>query len=128
MSDESDQSDESVDSEETASPDEMRAMLDTETEFYQNFVSCVSVNSADDKPPAADEYPTMWELQRDISHHGHTHVIVDGHERELEMFRGTTTFNYNSECIELDVDEYSDHMIRFDAVTHWYEPRGLYHE
>lgn len=100
--------------------------LDTDDEHFQNHCTTPSVNRENEAPPGASKYPIAWKLQQDTASHGETHVIIEGHDAELELRRNTTTFDYNDGLIRVSDAGLIHHMIPFDRIVRWYKPKSVW--
>lgn len=96
-------------------------------DYHKNFVYTSSFDR-EDEPPNVDAYPIAWDLQGDIANHGEVHAVVEEHDAELELRKGTTLFDYNSGLLCVDRMDLSDYKVPFSRIVSWYMPREMFHE
>lgn len=110
----------------TAEFNDLQESVDNDTVALRDWVPTYRLEKLD-KPSGANEYPAVWKLQRDTANNGETHVVIDGHEKELELRRGQSTFDYNDALIRIKRRNDSDYNITFDSIQSWYVPQNIWH-
>lgn len=73
----------------------------------------------------AEAHPTVVSLVRDVLDHGEVHATWSDSDDEVQVRRGTASFDFEGELIAID-DGITVHSSAVDLPVNWEKPMNVY--
>lgn len=65
-------------------------------------------------------------MESDVENHGEVHAVVEEHDEEVEVRKGTSIFNYEDGVVVIDGAD-TLHTVGMDRFVSWYLPQEFHH-
>lgn len=62
----------------------------------------------------------------DMRRHGEVHAVFEEHDAEVELRKGTTTFDVNKSVFRVQGPD-TEYVFKFDSLVSYYKPMEVFH-